>query len=244
MTYLAFHSRQATVHLAGREVHHIAALGLDALTDVLAQPGLRQMRAELGLPPADSMFFQSQVYMLISDAEPRRVQGRDVYLSDVALDLLYRSQPAAGILCWLFDHALGHGWVAHPDRHAFAQEIQQALDAGAARPGMGWDAIIAFLRGGAGDVFTSLSIGNEFPDCQLALDSAAWQPAGANPGDSAGDLEGLWDRLGDDQQWDLCALALRAWPARQWRPGGTGYLFGDFTIQPAVGLVPARRTPR
>lgn len=35
------------------------------------------------------------------------------------------------------------------------------------------------------------------------------------------------------RQWDLSIQALRAQPARQWRPGG-GYVFRDFTLTRTV----------
>ncbi len=201
----------------------------------LAQPAQRQLRADLDLPPVHSRFFESQVFWLMGDGQSHRVQGRDVYLMDLALGALYRAQPAAGVLAWLYDHALEHGWVASADRHAFAQEVQVALDTGSARPGMGWDRVISFLRSGTGDIVTSLSIGTTYPDSQLALDSGAWQPAVTDPAGSEDELEGLWDQLSGDEQWDLCAQALQACPSRQWRLGGERYLFGDTTIRPPAG---------
>jgi hypothetical protein len=136
MSHLAFHGRTATIYLSGREVHHIASLARDALADEPSLAENRQLRCELGLPAPDSMFLASQVFWLMSDGETHRIRGQDVYLFDLALNVLYRRQPAAGILCWLFDNALAHGWVAGADRHAVAGQIQAALDPGVARPGM------------------------------------------------------------------------------------------------------------
>jgi hypothetical protein len=86
-------------------------------------------------------------------------------------------------------------------------------------------------------VATSISVGNGFPDAQLALRAGTWLPGLRNPGDPD-ELDALWDQLGRAGQWELCMQALRAQPSRQWRPGG-GYVFGDFTLEPEAGLVRA-----
>jgi len=96
-----------------------------------------------------------------------------------------------------------------------------------------------FLRSGAGDVVTSLSAGNTFPDHELALHAGTWQPSVSNTGEPWDELEALWDRLPADDQWERCTRALGTRPFLQWRPGGGDYVFGDFTIQQPAGLVPA-----
>jgi hypothetical protein len=141
-------------------------------------------------------------------------------------------------LCWLYDQALGHGWIAAADQQAFAAQIQAALDAGIARAGMGWDGICSPLHSGVGDIVTSLSVGNSFPDAHLALQAGTWSPGLRNP-DDPDELDEHWDQLGHAGQWELCMQALRAQPSRQWRPGGS-YVFGDFTLEPDAGLVSAR----
>lgn len=174
---------------------------------------------------------------LAGDGEAHHVQGQDVYLFDLALNLWYQQQPATGILCWLYDQALGHGWIAAADQQAFAAEIRAALDAGVARPAMGWDGICSLLHSGAGDVATSLSVGNEFPDPRLALEAGTWAPGLRSP-DDPDELDALWHQVGHAGQWDLCLQALHAQPARQWRPGSS-YIFGDFTLKPETGLARA-----
>jgi hypothetical protein len=175
------------------------------------------------------------VLWLASDGQAHHVQGQDVYLFDLAFNLWYQQQPAAGIMCWLYDQALGHGWIADADQQAFTAEIRAALDAGVARPAMGWDGICSLLHSGAGDVVTSLpGMGGEFPDPQLALEAGTWSPGLRDPDDPDA-VDALWDQVGPAGQWDLCMQALRVQPARQWRPGG-GYVFGDFTLNPETGL--------
>ena len=235
MSLLTFHSRTGDVQLSGREVANITLMAEHALARELAQPAYRHLRAELELPAPGTMFYMSQVSWLASDGETHHVQGQDVYLFDLAFTIWYQQQPAAGILCWLYDQALGHGWIAVPDQQAFAAEIQAALDAGVARPGMGWDGICSLLHSGRGDVVTSISVGNGFPDSRLALRAGTWSPGHRNPGDPD-ELDALWDELGHAEQWELCMRALRIQPSRQWRPGG-GYIFGDFTLKPETGLV-------
>lgn len=258
MSYLALHRSAATFYLTGREVHHITALAQDALAAELSLPQYWRLRAELGLPPADSTFFPSQVLQFMSDGEPHRAAGHDVYLFDLALNTLYLRQPAAGILCWFYDNALAHGWVADTDREAMAGQIQAALDAGVARantadrhqpavkaaaatipPGTraGWEEAIAFLRAGPGDVVTSLSVGNEFPDYRLAWDCGIWRPGVSDPDDPGEELEILWDRVSAAGQWELCMRALRARPALRWDPAAR-YSFGAFALDNEAGLVP------
>jgi hypothetical protein len=215
-------------------------MAISALTRELARPEYRRLRAELELPAPGTTFYTSRVSWLAGDEEAHRVQGQDVYLFDLALNLLYQQQPATGILCWLYDQALGHGWIAAAGRQAFTAEIQAALDAGLARPGMGWDGICTLLRSGAGDVATSLpGIGSEFPDPGLALEAGTWSPGLRSP-DDPDEIDALWDQVGHAGQWDLCMQALHAQPARQWRPAA-GYVFGDFTLKPETGL--ARAAP-
>ena len=136
MSYLAFHSRAGTVHLTGREVRHIGALATEALTAEFSLPEHQPLRADLALPAVHSGSFGLQVLWLMSDGEPHQVQGHNLYLCDLALNVLYRHQAAAGILCWLYDKALIHGWVAAADRRAMAEQLQVALNAGVARAKM------------------------------------------------------------------------------------------------------------
>lgn len=257
MSYLALHSRTGGFHLSGREVANIQLMAERVLARELARPEYRRLRAELELPPPGTEFYFSQVSWLAGDGEAHRVQGQDVYLFDLAFTLFYQEQAVAGILCWLFDQALGHGWIAAADQQAFAAEIQAALDAGVARakaadrhqpaaeaagvtilPGNrdGWEDVIAFLRGAPGDVVTSLSFGNEFPDHRLAWEAGTWRPGVRDPEDPGEELEILWDQVSAAGQWDLSMRALRTQPSRQWRPGGR-YVFGEFTLEPEAGLV-------
>jgi hypothetical protein len=235
MSYLTFHGQTGETRLSGREVHHISLMADTALARELARPGYGHLRAELELPHPSSTFFASQVSWLAGDGEARHIQGHDVYLIEVAFNLLCQQQPAAGILCWLYDQALGHGWIAAADQQAFAAEIQAALHAGIARPAMGWDTICSLLQSGTGDVVTSLSLGNEFPDPQFALEAGIWSPRLRDP-DDPDERDMRWGQLPPAEQWGLCMRALRAQPSRQWRPG-CGYLFGDFTLRPGDGLV-------
>ena len=163
MSYLTFHSPTGETRLSGHEVAHISLVAGAALARELARPEYRRLRAELGLPAPGTAFYTSQVSWLAGDGEAHHIQGQDVYLFDVALNLLYQQQPVTGILCWLYDQALGHGWIAAADQRAFAAEIRAAAAAGIARPAMGWDGICSLVHSGAGDVVTSLALGNEFP---------------------------------------------------------------------------------
>lgn len=109
MSYLEFRHMAGQVHLRGPEMHNIFLMAEVNLGRQLAQPEYRQVRAELRLPGPGTRFYQSQVMMLMGDGEAHRIQGKDVYLADLALNLLYEQDSAAGILCWLADQALVHG---------------------------------------------------------------------------------------------------------------------------------------
>jgi hypothetical protein len=105
---------------------------------------------------------------------------------------------------------------------------------------------MAFLRDGTGDVVTSPSQDPEdFPGCQLAWDAQVWRPTVRNPAEPWDELEGLWERLGDDARWDLGMAALNGDPTRQWHPGR--YKFSDLTLSSAPGqpggLVPVELDP-
>lgn len=238
MNYLSFRSRTSETRVLDQEVRHIAMMAEQALARELAQPGYSRLRAELGLPAPDTTDYTWRVSRLASDGESRRVQGHDVYLFELALTTWHQRQPAAGVLCWLYSQALGHGWIAAADRQAFAAEIQAALTAGIARPATGWEDVCSLLHSGTGDVVTSLpGIGNAFPGSQLALEAGTWTPGLPGPDDSD-EIDALWDQVRHDGQWKLCMRALYARSSRQWRPGR--YCFGDFTLDPQGGLVPVQ----
>jgi hypothetical protein len=258
MSHLAFHSPDETIYLSGREVHHISALAKDALVDELSHPAYRRLCAELRLPSPHSQFFASEIFSLMSDGETHRVQGQDIYLFNLALTVLVQHRPAARLQCWLYDNAIEHGWVAGPDRPAMAAQIEAALDAGVARRAMadrhtapmiigdrplptgnrnGWEDVIAFLNNGTGDVFTSISVGNAFPDRDAAMTAGTWRPTVANTEEPWDELDELWDQLGPGEQWDLSARAVRGNPALQWRPADV-HTFGPVTVHRERGLVP------
>lgn len=259
MSYLEFRDRDTAVCLTGTEVHHIAWLAQQALAAWLRRPAYQGIRRDLGVPDPSSPFFESQILMTMG--EPRQVRGRKVYLIDLGRNMLYWDTPEAGILCWLYGHALHHGWAAGADRAALAGEFQAAVDAGLARRHMGdqhagplttggvtlppgdhggWEEVIAFLRSGNEDVVTSLSIGGCFPDRDIAREAGVWQPPDPSPWDE--DAEAAWEELPPGQQWDLCMQALHDSPGRQWQPG-MRYCFGDWILD-GGDLAPAHlRTP-
>lgn len=133
--------------------------------------------------------------------------------------------------CAGYDTSLVHGWVAAEDHEGFAGELELALAAGIARPGMGWDRVLPLLRGAGSEVATSLSAGNWFPDRQIALDAGTWRPDLGDADDKADQMDAWWDELGDANCWQVCAQALHSLPCPQWKPGRADYRFGQFTIK-------------
>jgi hypothetical protein len=98
-----------------------------------------------------------------------------------------------------------HAWVEGPDRAWLADVIQQGLDAGLCRDGMGWDKVQELLRSGAEHpVVTSYSVTDGFPNQYVA----GW----VGPRDDEGEPlnEDAWyDDHTDDERWDLAMAGLR-----------------------------------
>ncbi len=234
MSYLAFHGHAAVRHLPGRQVRAILGLAQFALDARLSRGRHSRVRGELGLPSVDSQFFESQLLWLMMDGEAHRVSGHDVYLMNLALQAMYEQYPKYGILCWLFDNASRHGWIADADRAVAAAEIDAVLDGGPpVLDRAAWGAVMAFLRDGTGDIVTSLAPAEGFPGWRLAWEAQAWRPAVRNTAEPRDELEGLWEGLSDDARWELGMTALNGDPARQWHPGQ--YRFSDLTLSSAPG---------
>jgi hypothetical protein len=98
-----------------------------------------------------------------------------------------------------------HAWVEGPDRAWLADVIQQGLDAGLCRDGMGWDKVQELLRSGSEHpVVTSYSVTDGFPNQYVA----GW----VGPRDDEGETlnEDAWyDDNTDDERWDLAMAGLR-----------------------------------
>jgi hypothetical protein len=82
-------------------------------------------------------------------------------------------------LCWPYSQVLEHGWIAATDQQAFAAEIQAALQAGVARPAVGWDGVCSLLHSGPGDVVTPLPGSAANSPTQFVLE--AGMPRRRNP---------------------------------------------------------------
>jgi hypothetical protein len=245
VSYITFHSRAAVVRLTGSQVSAVFSLAQFSLEARLSRARHCHLRDEFGLPDASSPFFESQLLWLMTDGQAHRAGGQDVYLMDLALQVMYEQSRKYGILCWLFDNALTHGWAAGTDRAAMAAEIESVLDGGP--PVLDrddWGAVITFLRDGTGDVVTSLSQGEEFPNWRLARASGTWCPALRESAEPQDELDALWDQLDDATRWDLGMTALKTRPERQWHPGR--YRFSDLTLGNVpggpAGLVPVAQT--
>lgn len=98
-----------------------------------------------------------------------------------------------------------HAWVEGSDRAWLAGVIQQGLDAGLYRDGMGWDKVQELLRrGDEQPVVTSYSVTDGFPNQYVA----DW----VGPTDDEGEPlnEDAWyDDHTDDERWDLAMAGLR-----------------------------------
>lgn len=246
MSYLAFASRAAVIHLPARQVDAILGLAQFSLEARLSRGRHSRVRGELGLPSADSQFLDSELLWLMMDGETHRIGGHDVYLMNLALQAMYEQAPKDGILCWLFDNASRHGWIADADRAAVAAEIDAVLDGGPPVLDRGaWGEVMGFLRDGTGDVVTSLAPAEDFPGWRLAWEAGAWRPPVRNFVEPGDELEALWGQLGGDARWDLGMTVLNGDPSRQWRPGQ--YKFSDLTLSSSFGgpggLVPVGQMP-
>lgn len=98
-----------------------------------------------------------------------------------------------------------HAWVEGPDRAWLADVIQQGLDTGLYRDGMGWDKVQTLLRSGSEHpVVTSYSVTDSFPNQYVA----GW--VGPQDGEGEPLNEDAWyDDNTDDERWDLAMAGLR-----------------------------------
>jgi hypothetical protein len=98
-----------------------------------------------------------------------------------------------------------HAWVEGPDRAWLADVIQQGLDAGLYRDGMGWDKVQELLRSGSEHpVVTSYSVTDGFPNQYVAGYSPPLDDEGEPLNEHA-----WYDDHTDDQRWDLAMAGLR-----------------------------------
>lgn len=96
-----------------------------------------------------------------------------------------------------------HAWVEGANRTWMADLIQQGLDSGLYRQGVGWDAVLKLLRASVeGPVVTSYSVTESFPNAYVAEWVAPTNDDG-EPDDDA------WYDLPDGEQWDLAIAGLR-----------------------------------
>jgi hypothetical protein len=110
-----------------------------------------------------------------------------------------------------------HAWVDGPDRAWMADVIQQGLDAGLYRDGMGWDKVQELLRSGSeGPVVTSYSVCDGFPGWHL-INQATWPPGVERTWSALTEEEQqqreagneAWYELPQDEQWESAMYVLR-----------------------------------
>ena len=241
MSYLTFQTRHDEIRLTGVEVRNIAAQAINALTQELAHD-YGPVRRALRLDGPDLRLRVEYLSGGNIIEIPTGVSQHPVIRADLfslALDTWVAHRPEARILVWLFQNSIRHGWIDGPDRTAFADRLQQTLDAGLARRGMadatgdvhiggivlpgcdrvGLEEVISWLRADDDPVVTSLSLGESFPNRYVVLDAGVWHPDAAEDDDHDGqDEDDPWDRLDHGTQWDLCLRALaKLRPSRRWR---------------------------
>ena len=225
MSGIYFHTvGHEPVVVRGAERARIEVLVRDTFREVLRRPHMAELRRTLrltGAPPVEGFDYdQAQLTGLawgyeeeLWAAGPLGVER--VGMVGLAANTTVAELAASQALVWVHYGCEAHGWVDGADRGWLADRYQDALDAGLARAGFGWEEVIELLRqSSAAPVVTSFY--GDFPNVQEIINSGVWPEAGTGGSLSDADLsarEQLWDGLTDDQRWELGMAALRARPA-------------------------------
>lgn len=232
MSRVYFHTQhEGTAHLSGAERAYMGGLTSDLsvalipdfndqLVFSLMTPSARQRFARTYYPdgrPMDPVTLEKhgplldKNYLRTSfivgyDGKLFEREGKELESFELQLNTLMAlgSDPLC-LMARLHAQCEIHAWVKGPDRAWLADVIQQGLDAGLYRTGMGWDKVQELLRSGAEHpVVTSFSVTEIFPNQYIA----DW----TGPTDDDGEQlnEDAWyDDLTDDQRWDLAMAGLR-----------------------------------
>ncbi|WP_394622450.1 hypothetical protein JNUCC0626_49830 (plasmid) [Lentzea sp. JNUCC 0626] len=229
MSGIYFHTptRPDPVVLNGAERAHIDGLVRDTFRTTLRQPHMASLRQVLrlnGAAPVEGLDLDKlRILNLVFDHE-EELEAHDaagaqtLSMTGLMANTTIAALPASQALIWLHYGCEEHGWVDGPDRAWLADRYQDALGAGLARPGLGWDAVIDLLRE-RDDKPVVTSFYNDFPDRQRVVKAGIWPEAAAVPADAETDLdaelavEHAWDELGDARRWELGMRVLRAAPA-------------------------------
>lgn len=228
MSGIYFHTpdRPAAVVLHGSERAHIDGLMRRTFREALREQRMAPLRRALGLTgavPVDGMDPDKlRILGWMYDDDPRlevRSAGEPltVGIPGLVANTAITALPACQALIWLHYGCENHGWVDGPDRGWLADRYQQALAAGLAREGMGWDAVIDLLRE-RDDAPVVTSAYDNFPDFDAVVRSTVWTQAAAPSAGTAEEDEEerlleLWEDLDTAQRWELGLRALRERPA-------------------------------
>lgn len=207
MSSIAFHSKERTVRVSGRER---AAFGCICSDHLIADlPATEQLLKHI---PDDYIHRASPAYQRKSAETYLRVggavvvDGERISAADLALNTtLSRRQDGLTLIARLHAHCETHAWVDGPNRAWLAGVIEGAVRNGPLRADPfgydGWQAVVDLLReSDRGPVVTSYSVCESFP----AL-------VGCN--------EETWETLTSDQRWEIAVQALRdADDRRELRP--------------------------
>lgn len=231
MSGIYFHAvGREPVVVRGAERARIEVLVRDTFREVLRRPHMARLRRVLRLngAPAVEGFDYDQARLTELEwglgeqlwaAGPSGAER--VGLVGLAANTTVAEVAASQALVWLHYGCEAHGWVDGADRGWLAERYQDALDAGVARAGLGWEKVIELLRqDSTGAVVTSFY--GDFPNVEEVINAGVWPEAGPR-GASVSDAdlaarEALWEGLTDERRWDLGMAALRA------RPAGDGEL--------------------
>ena len=215
MSRVTFQSRNGEAELLGRERAYAGVMLTDFSLGLLGLDGYGMMdmlrkvvpeRAHLSTYKPDYQQQGFRTYWSVVD-EPMVVNGEKLYPFNLALNTAVVAGSDQIILlarmhatCEIF------GYVEGPDRAWLADIIDTNfdLDLGILRDDMGWEAVSELLRADEdGPVVMSYSVTDGFPDPYRLLEV---------DDEKEGSDERMWDKwdkLTDDQRWDMGIQDLR-----------------------------------
>lgn len=241
MSSIAFHSKDKTVRVGGRERAMMGKLVNDAMDMATNIHGrFYSERDEHPLRPFIAGYFSnyhgrqwtecaSMAFNGIMDDAFATIEGVRYGLWQVSLN----SALVLGDAMWLTARLHGqceiHAWVDGPNRKWLASVIERGLDTGIFREETqgyeGWRKVIEMLLADdSGPVVTSYSVCESFPNAHVA----GWKPTEIVDGEADWDA---WYNIPQDQRWDMAMEALRkAEGCLELKPNDHGFHFGAHNV--------------
>lgn len=239
MSYIAFHTAEATGYVSGSERAHLdycivqdtaAAHRRRAFgEDLPERPSLlrRAVNWSAGALASDRFDRWADTSIAVSFGHLRAVlpsgtTSENVF--DINLNtVIAHGTPAEQLAARISGQCEVHAFVEGEDRAWFADQVDAALAAGVFRLGMshyrqrdddpnGWDGIAALARStSAGPIVMSYSVAERFPNQGVA----AWPDSLPDP-DAADAADEAWEALSAGERWERAVAGLRRKAETAW----------------------------